>query len=193
MRTAEIARKTKETDITLRLDLDGTGKVDIDTGIGFFNHMLTAFAVHSGIDLSVVCRGDLEVDGHHTVEDIGIVLGQAVAEALGDKAGILRYGSFYVPMDEALAFCAMDISGRPFLVFNAAFHDQRIGEFDTCLCEEFFRAFAFNSCITLHLRSEYGKNDHHICEALFKAAAHAFRAAITQNADGSVLSSKGVL
>ncbi|MBR6102171.1 MAG: imidazoleglycerol-phosphate dehydratase HisB [Ruminococcus sp.] len=193
MRTAEIARKTKETDITLRLDLDGTGKVDIDTGIGFFNHMLTAFAVHSGIDLSVVCRGDLEVDGHHTVEDIGIVLGQAVAVALGDKAGILRYGSFYVPMDEALAFCAMDISGRPFLVFNAAFHDQRIGEFDTCLCEEFFRAFAFNSCITLHLRSEYGKNDHHICEALFKAAAHAFRAAITQNADGSVLSSKGVL
>lgn len=193
MRTSEITRKTKETDIELKLDLDGSGKVSIDTGIGFFNHMLTAFAVHSGIDLSVTCRGDLEVDGHHSVEDIGIVLGKAVSEALGDKAGIMRYGFFYIPMDEALAFCSMDISGRPFLVFNAEFHDDRIGEFDTCLCEEFFRAFAFNSGITLHIREEYGKNDHHICEAIFKAAAHAFKAAITQNSDGSVLSTKGVL
>ncbi|MBR1384848.1 MAG: imidazoleglycerol-phosphate dehydratase HisB [Ruminococcus sp.] len=193
MRTSEITRKTKETDIELKLDLDGSGKVNIDTGIGFFNHMLTAFAVHSGIDLSVTCRGDLEVDGHHSVEDIGIVLGKAVSEALGDKAGILRYGSFYIPMDEALAFCSMDISGRPFLVFNADFHDERIGEFDTCLCEEFFRAFAFNAGITLHIREEYGKNDHHICEAIFKAVAHAFKAAITQNSDGSVLSTKGVL
>ena len=193
MRTSEITRKTKETDIELKLDLDGSGKVSIDTGIGFFNHMLTAFAVHSGIDLSVTCRGDLEVDGHHSVEDIGIVLGKAVSEALGDKAGIMRYGFFYIPMDEALAFCSMDISGRPFLVFNAEFHDDRIGEFDTCLCEEFFRAFAFNSGITLHIREEYGKNDHHICEAIFKAAAHAFKAAITQNSNGSVLSTKGVL
>lgn len=193
MRTAEISRKTKETDIQIRLDLDGTGKVSIDTGIGFFNHMLTAFAVHSGIDLSVVCRGDLEVDGHHSVEDIGIVLGKAVAQALGDKAGIMRYGSFYIPMDEALAFCSLDISGRPFLVFNAEFRDQRIGEFDTCLCEEFFRAFAFNSGITLHIREEYGKNDHHICEAIFKAVAHAFKAAVKTNEDGSVLSTKGVL
>lgn len=193
MRAAEISRKTKETDIQIRLDLDGSGKVSIDTGIGFFNHMLTAFAVHSGIDLSVVCRGDLEVDGHHSVEDIGIVLGKAVSQALGDKAGIMRYGSFFIPMDEALAFCSLDISGRPFLVFNADFTDQRIGEFDTCLCEEFFRAFAFNAGITLHIREEYGKNDHHICEAIFKAAAHAFKAAIKTNEDGSVLSTKGVL
>ena len=193
MRASEISRKTKETDIRLRLDLDGTGKVSIDTGIGFLNHMLTAFTVHSGIDLSVVCRGDLEVDGHHSVEDIGIVLGKAVAEALGDKAGIRRYGSAYIPMDEALAFCSLDISGRPFLVFNADFSDPRIGEFDTCLCEEFFRAFAFNSGITLHIRKEYGKNDHHICEAIFKAVAHAFKDAVKSNEDGTVLSTKGVL
>lgn len=193
MRTAEISRKTKETDIQIRLDLDGSGKVSIDTGIGFLNHMMTAFAVHSGIDLSVVCRGDLEVDGHHSVEDIGIVLGKAVSQALGDKAGIMRYGSAFIPMDEALAFCSLDISGRPFLVFNAQFSDQRIGEFDTCLCEEFFRAFAFNSGITMHIREEYGKNDHHICEAIFKAAAHAFKAAIKTNDDGRVLSTKGVL
>ena len=193
MRASEISRKTKETDIQLRLDLDGTGKVSVDTGIGFLNHMLTAFAVHSEIDLSVVCRGDLEVDGHHSVEDIGIVLGKAVAEALGDKAGIKRYGSVYIPMDEALAFCSLDISGRPFLVFKADFKDQRIGEFDTCLCEEFFRAFAFNSGITLHIREEYGSNDHHICEAIFKAVAHAFKEAVRTNEDGSVLSTKGVL
>ena len=193
MRASEISRKTKETDIQLRLDLDGTGKVSVDTGIGFLNHMLTAFAVHSEIDLSVVCRGDLEVDGHHSVEDIGIVLGKAVAEALGDKAGIKRYGSVYIPMDEALAFCSLDISGRPFLVFKADFKDQRIGEFDTCLCEEFFRAFAFNSGITLHIREEYGSNDHHICEAIFKAVAHAFKEAVRTNEDGSVLSTKGVM
>ncbi|MBR6873572.1 MAG: imidazoleglycerol-phosphate dehydratase HisB [Ruminococcus sp.] len=193
MRTAEINRKTKETDIRVKLDLDGSGKVSIDTGIGFFNHMMTAFAVHSGIDLELVCRGDLEVDGHHSVEDIGIVLGKAISEALGDKAGIARYGSAFIPMDEALAFCSLDISARPFLVFKADFHDQRIGEFDTCLCEEFFRALAFNSGITMHIREEYGSNDHHICEAIFKAAAHAFKRAIVTNADGSVLSTKGVL
>ncbi len=193
MRASEISRKTKETDIQIKLDLDGTGKVSINSGIGFFDHMLTAFAVHSGIDLTVICHGDLEVDGHHSVEDIGITLGKAVAEALGDKAGIMRYGSFYIPMDEALAFCSLDISGRPFLVFSADFHDQRVGEFDTCLCEEFFRAFAFNAGITLHIREEYGKNDHHICEAIFKAAAHAFKAAVSRNSDGSVLSTKGVL
>ncbi|MBR4554587.1 MAG: imidazoleglycerol-phosphate dehydratase HisB [Ruminococcus sp.] len=193
MRTAEKTRKTKETDIEVKLDLDGSGKVHIDTGIGFFNHMLTAFAVHSGIDLSITCRGDLEVDGHHSVEDVGIVLGKAVGEALGDKAGIERYGNFYVPMDEALAFCAMDISGRPYLLFNADFHDERIGEFDTCLCEEFFCAFAFNAGITLHIRESYGKNDHHICEAIFKAVAHALKAAIKVNSDGSTLSTKGVL
>ncbi|MBO5575018.1 MAG: imidazoleglycerol-phosphate dehydratase HisB [Ruminococcus sp.] len=192
MRTATIERKTRETDIKLTVDLDGSGKTQIDTGIGFFDHMLTAFAVHSGIDLTVKCDGDLYVDAHHSVEDIGICLGKAFAQALGDKAGIARYGSAYVPMDEALAFCSLDISGRAFLVFNAQFSDDRIGQFDTCLTEEFFRAFAFNSAITLHIREEYGKNDHHICEAIFKAVAHALKQALAQNG-GQVLSTKGVL
>ena len=192
MRTATIERKTRETDIKLTVDLDGSGKTQIDTGIGFFDHMLTAFAVHSGIDLTVKCDGDLYVDAHHSVEDIGICLGKAFAQALGDKAGIARYGSAYVPMDEALAFCSLDISGRAFLVFNAQFSDDRIGQFDTCLTEEVFRAFAFNSAITLHIREEYGKNDHHICEAIFKAVAHALKQALAQNG-GQVLSTKGVL
>lgn len=192
MRISEIKRKTKETDIFVRVDLDGSGKVDINSGIGFFDHMLTAFGVHSGIDLTVKCDGDLYVDGHHSVEDIGICLGKAFGEALGDKGGIARYGSAYVPMDEALAFCSLDISGRPFLVFDAEFHDDRIGQFDTCLSEEFFRAFAFNSGITLHIREEYGKNDHHITEAIFKAVAHALKDAMTETGKG-VLSTKGVL
>lgn len=192
MRTAKIERKTKETDITLSVDLDGKGQVSIDTGIGFFDHMLTALAVHSGVDMTVKCNGDLNVDGHHSVEDIGICLGKAFAEALGDKSGIARYGSAYVPMDESLAFCSLDISGRAFLVFNASFSDDRIGEFDTCLTEEFFRAFAFNAGITLHIRQEYGKNDHHICEAIFKAVAHALKQALASNG-GGVLSTKGVL
>jgi imidazoleglycerol-phosphate dehydratase len=192
MRTAQISRKTKETDINLSVDLDGNGSVSIDTGIGFFDHMLTALAVHSGVDMTVKCKGDLNVDGHHSVEDIGICLGKAFAEALGDKAGIARYGSAFVPMDEALAFCALDISGRAFLVFDASFSDDRIGEFDTCLAEEFFRAFAFNAGITLHIKEEYGKNDHHICEAIFKAVAHALKQALASNG-GAVLSTKGVL
>ncbi len=192
MRTAQIDRKTRETDITLSIDLDGKGNVSVDTGIGFFDHMLTALAVHCGIDLTVKCQGDLYVDAHHTVEDTGICLGKAFAQALGDKSGIARYGSAYVPMDEALAFCSLDISGRAFLVFNAQFSEDRIGQFDTCLTEEFFRAFAFNAGITLHIREEYGKNDHHICEAIFKAAAHALKQAIAVNG-GAVLSTKGVL
>ena len=192
MRIGEIKRKTKETEISVFVKLDGEGKVNIDTGIGFFDHMLTAFGVHSGIDLAVECFGDLKVDGHHTVEDVGIVIGQAFAKALGDKAGIERYGSAFVPMDESLAFCSLDISGRPFLVFDADFHDDRIGEFDTCLSEEFFRAFAFNSGITLHIKEEYGKNDHHITEAIFKAVAHALKQAIKVTSD-KVLSTKGVL
>lgn len=192
MRTAQIDRKTRETDIALSIDLDGKGNVSVDTGIGFFDHMLTALAVHCGIDLTVKCQGDLYVDAHHTVEDTGICLGKAFAQALGDKSGIARYGSAYVPMDEALAFCSLDISGRAFLVFNAQFSDDRIGQFDTCLTEEFFRAFAFNAGITLHIREEYGKNDHHICEAIFKAAAHALKQAIAVNG-GAVLSTKGVL
>lgn len=191
MRNAEINRKTKETDITVKLDLDG-GNVDISTGIGFFDHMLTAFAVHGGMGLTVKATGDLQVDGHHTVEDVGIVLGKAFKEAIGDMKGIARYGTAFIPMDEALGFASIDISGRPFLVFNAEFSDDRIGEFDTCLAEEFFRAFAFNAGVTLHLKCEYGKNDHHIAETLFKAAAHAVKAA--KAVSGSeILSTKGVL
>lgn len=193
MRTSEISRKTKETDISVTLALDGSGTADIQTGIGFFDHMLTALAVHGGFDLTVRCAGDLNVDGHHSVEDVGICLGQALGQALGDKAGIVRYGSAYIPMDEALGFCAVDVSGRPFLVFRAAFTNERIGDYETCLTEEFMRAFAFNAGITLHLNAEYGKNDHHITEALFKALAHALKQAVAENADGAALSTKGVL
>lgn len=192
MRIAQIKRKTKETDIEVFVKLDGEGKVNIDTGIGFFDHMLTAFGVHGGMDLEIECNGDLNVDGHHTVEDVGIVLGQAFAKALGDKSGIARYGTAFAPMDEALVMCSLDISGRPFLVFNADFHDDRVGEYDTCLSEEFFRAFAFNAGITLHIREEYGKNDHHITEAMYKAVAHALKDAVNLNGTG-VLSTKGVL
>lgn len=191
MRTAEINRKTKETDISVKLDLDG-GNADVSTGIGFFDHMLTAFAVHGGMGLTVKAVGDLQVDGHHTVEDVGIVLGKAFREALGDMKGIARYGTAFIPMDEALGFASIDISGRPFLVFNAEFSDDKIGDFDACLAEEFFRAFAFNAGVTLHLKCEYGKNDHHIAEALFKAAAHAIKSAKTVSGS-EILSTKGVL
>ena len=192
MRNAEITRKTKETDIAVKLELDGSGKTDISTGIGFFDHMLTAFAVHGGMDLTVKVKGDLYVDGHHSVEDTGIVLGKAFAQAIGDMKGIKRYGTAFIPMDEALGFASLDISGRPYLVFNASFSDDRIGEFDTCLTEEFFRAFAFNAGITLHMKCEYGKNDHHIAEALFKAAAHALKDA-KEISGNEILSTKGVL
>lgn len=192
-RTAEITRKTKETDITLSLDLDEGGKVSINTGVGFLDHMLTALAVHGGFSLTVKCDGDLYVDGHHTTEDIGIVLGKAFAQALGDKAGIMRYGSAFIPMDEALAFCALDISARPFLVFNAQFTNAMIGQYDSCLTEEFMRAFAFNAGITLHLRCEYGSNDHHKTEALFKALAYALKTAVKRNTDGTAVSTKGML
>lgn len=192
-RTAEITRKTKETDISVKLDLDGGAHADISTGIGFLDHMLTALAVHGGFSLEVAAKGDLYVDGHHTAEDVGIVLGMAFKEALGDKSGIMRFGSAFVPMDESLAFCALDISARPFLVFNAQFTNERVGEFDTCLTEEFMRSFAFNAGITLHLRCEYGSNDHHKIEALFKALAYALKTAVKRNTDGSVVSTKGVL
>ena len=192
MRESTIVRKTKETDITISLCLDG-GEIQIDTGIGFLDHMLTAFAMHGGFGLTVKAKGDLEVDCHHTVEDTGIVLGQAFSQALKDKTGIKRYGSFFVPMDEALAFCAVDISGRPFLVFDASFSEERVGGFDTCMTEEFMRAFAFHAGITLHERIEYGKNAHHMIEGLFKAAAHALQIAVTRTESGSVLSTKGAL
>lgn len=192
MRTAQISRKTKETDITLILNLDGTGNNSISTGIGFFDHMLTAFAVHSGIDMKLDVKGDLNVDGHHTVEDTGIVIGQAFRLAIGDMKGISRYGTSYIPMDESLGFACLDISNRPFLVFNGEFNDDRVGEFDTCLTEEFFRAFAFNAGITLHIKKEYGKNDHHSIEAIFKAVAHALKQA-KQIIGNEILSTKGVI
>lgn len=191
MRKAEIARKTKETEIELTLDLDG-GTRSIETGIGFFDHMLDSFAVHAGFGLAVRCKGDLAVDGHHTVEDTGIVLGQALSRCLGDKAGIARFGQAFVPMDEALGFCALDISGRPFLVYNAPMPQPMCGQYDTCLTVEFMRALAVNAGLTLHLKAEYGDNAHHITEALFKALARALRQAVTVTG-GGVLSAKGVL
>lgn len=191
MRNCTEQRKTKETDIAVSLSLDG-GAVSVSTGIGFFDHMLNAFAVHGGFGLQIEARGDLFVDCHHTVEDVGIVLGKAFARALGDKSGIARYGSFSIPMDEALAFASVDISGRPFLVFHADFRQERVGDFDTCMVEEFMRAFAMNAGITLHLRVEYGMNSHHEIEALFKALAHALRVAAAQTESG-VLSTKGSL
>lgn len=192
MRTAEQSRETRETQISIRLALDG-GETKIQTGIGFFDHMLQAFATHGGFGLQVQVQGDLFVDGHHTVEDTGIVLGRAFRQALGDRSGIARFGSFYVPMDETLAFAAVDVSGRPFLVFQAEFPQQLVGAYDACLTEEFFRAFAMNAELTLHTRVEYGNNSHHMIEAMFKAVAHALRLAVAETTPGQVLSTKGSL
>ena len=193
IRTGETRRETKETDIYVFVQLDGRGSADIDTGIGFFDHMLTAFSVHSGISMTVKVKGDLYVDCHHTVEDTGTALGQAIGQALGTKSGIVRYGTFYIPMDESLAMCSLDISNRPFLVFNAEFTNQSCGQYDLCMTEEFFRAFAFNAGITMHINLLYGTNDHHKAEAIYKAVAHALKAAAEYNPDGSTLSTKGVL
>lgn len=192
-RTSEITRKTNETDISVKLNVDGNGKAEIDTGIGFFDHMLNSLTVHGGFDLTVSCCGDLNVDGHHSVEDVGICIGKAFSETLGDKSGIMRFGTAFVPMDEALAFCSLDISARPFLVFDAHFDNEKIGDYESCLTEEFMRAFAFNAGITLHLRIEYGKNDHHKTEALFKALAYALKQAARLNAYGSAISTKGAI
>lgn len=191
MRKAEITRQTKETDISVFIDLDAGAKAQIDTGIGFFDHMLTAFAIHSNISLEVNCNGDLLVDCHHSIEDTGIVIGQAIAKALDKKQGIARYGTTYIPMDEALGFCTLDISNRPYLVFDAEFASEKIGDMDTQMVEEFFRALSVWAGITLHLKVCYGKNDHHKVEALFKAFAHAFKDAIAET--DSTLSTKGVL
>ena len=192
MRTSNIQRNTKETKINIELNIDG-GEVEVSTGIGFFDHMLTAFGVHGGFGLRVEVKGDLEVDTHHTAEDTGIVLGKAFKEALGDMSGIERYGSFSIPMDESLAQVSLDISNRPFLVFNAKFEQELCGDYETCVTEEFWRAFAMNSGITLHINVPYGTNAHHQIEAIFKAVAHALRIAVTKNSDGTVLSTKGVL
>lgn len=193
MKHGLVERKTRETEVSFEVTIDGKGIADISTGIGFFDHMLTALSVHSGISMNIKCQGDLYVDGHHTVEDTGIVLGQALSQALGDKSGIVRYGSAYIPMDEALGFCSLDISNRPFLVFNGEFTNQMIGEYDTCLTEEFFRAFAVNAGITLHVNMVYGKNDHHKCESVFKAVAHALKMAVKETGSGETLSTKGGL
>jgi imidazoleglycerol-phosphate dehydratase len=195
MRQASITRTTRETDITVTVDLDGTGRSDIATGVGFFDHMLDQVARHGMVDLTVRAAGDLHIDMHHTVEDVGISLGQALKAALGDCRGITRYADVHVPMDEALTRAALDISGRPFLVFSAPFSRDKIGAFDTELVEEFFRAVAVNAGMTLHLATLYGSNNHHIAEGAFKAFARALRVAVAidpRRAD-VVPSTKGVL
>ncbi len=194
-RTATVARKTAETDITATLSLDGTGQARIATGIGFLDHMLHALARHALLDLDLVATGDLHIDFHHTTEDCGIVLGQALARALGDKRGIRRYGHSILPMDEALAEAALDISARPFLAWSVPFARPKVGEMDTELFEEFFRAFAFNAGITLHVTLKAGTNAHHVAEACFKAVARALRMAVEPDprTPGAIPSTKGRL
>ncbi len=193
-RIAEIQRKTKETDIFVTLDLDGTGKSEISTGIGFFDHMLEGFSRHGFFDLKCQVKGDLHVDGHHTVEDTGIVLGQAIAKALGDKQGICRYGSFILPMDETLVLCAVDLCGRPYLNFDAAFPVERVGELDTQLVREFFYALSYSAGMNLHIKLLDGINAHHMIEAMFKAFGKALDQAVSMDSRISdVLSTKGSL
>ena len=195
MRVGKIERKTNETNITLSLCLDGKGENQINTGCGFFDHMLTLFASHSGYDLNVYCKGDVEVDYHHTVEDVGIALGQAFFAALGDKKGICRYGDIILPMDETLILCALDISGRDYLAFDSSFPSSKVGDFDTELCEEFFRAFVRCAGITLHIKKMAGTNTHHIIEGIFKAFARALAKAtkIDESKKDVIPSSKGVI
>lgn len=191
MRQAEISRKTKETDVRVSLNLDG-GAITVDTGIGFFDHMLHALLFYAGFGGTITCKGDLYVDGHHSVEDVGITLGMALKEALGDKIGIVRFAHSYVPMDESLEFCAIDVSGRPYLVMNAPMPQPMIGDYDSCLTKEFMQAFSMNSGITLHLGSEYGENAHHITEGLFKAMGLSLKTAVCEESD-QVTSTKGAL
>ena len=193
MRSFETTRNTAETDIFLSLNLDGTGKSSIDTGCGFLNHMLTLFAAHGKFDLTVKCAGDIDVDDHHSVEDIGIVLGQAFQAALGDKRGITRYGSFLLPMDEALIQTAVDISGRSCLCYGLEIPTQKIGTFDTELVEEFFLGFTRNCPMSLHIRQLAGKNSHHIVEGAFKSVARSLKAAVALDGTNEIPSTKGVL
>ena len=193
MRTCKMTRKTAETDICLELNLDGTGRSSIDTGVGFLNHMLTLFAAHGKFDLTVVCRGDTEVDDHHSVEDIGICLGTAFRETLGDKRGITRYGSFLLPMDEALILCAVDLSGRSCLCDELEIPTQKIGTFDTELVEEFLLGFVRSCPMSLHLRQLAGKNAHHIVEGAFKGLGRALKQAVALDGSGEIPSTKGVL
>jgi imidazoleglycerol-phosphate dehydratase len=195
MREASVSRRTAETDVAVAVALDGTGKAEISTGIGFLDHMLELLARHALIDLTVRVTGDLQVDQHHTTEDAGIALGQAVAQALGDKKGIARYACIHLPMDETLSRVALDISGRPFLVFRTAFPTEKVGAFDTELVREFFQAFAMNAGITLHVETLYGENSHHIAESCFKGLARALRhaVAVDPREAGRVPSTKGTL
>lgn len=193
-RQAVVERRTRETDIAVTLELDGAGRADIDTGIGFFDHMLEGFARHGLFDLTVRCKGDLQVDSHHTIEDTGIALGTALLQALGDKAGIVRYGSCLLPMDETLALCAVDLGGRPYFVYDAAFAAPACGGMDTQMAREFFYAVSYSAAMNLHLKVLYGENDHHKLEALFKAFAKALSAAVRQDPRiEGVLSTKGSL
>nr|WP_321360261.1 imidazoleglycerol-phosphate dehydratase HisB [uncultured Hyphomonas sp.] len=194
-RTATVSRKTKETDISVTVDLDGTGKSDIQTGIGFFDHMLESFSKHSAIDLTVRCDGDLHIDMHHSVEDTGIVIGQAILKALGDFAGITRFGTAYIPMDETLSRASLDLCKRPYLVWKVPFTRDKIGEMDTELFKEFFHALSGNGGMCLHVENLYGENCHHIAESCFKATARALRAAVTVDPrlGGQPASTKGSL
>jgi len=193
-RTAKVYRKTGETQIELKLNLDGEGRESIDTPAFFLNHMLTLFSRHALLDLELKGTGDVEVDYHHLVEDVGIALGEALYKALGDKKGICRYGSFYVPMDESLAFCSIDISGRPFLYFKADFTKDKVGDFDVELAEEFFRGFVNNARLTMHIEVIRGENTHHMIEALFKAFARSLRIAVALDSkEKGIPSTKGIL
>lgn len=193
-RRGKLTRKTSESDIAVEVNLDGSGKYDINTGIGFFDHMLNQLSRHSFMDLKVLSIGDIEVDCHHTIEDTGIVLGKCINAALGDKSGIRRYGTSYVPMDESLAFVSMDLSGRPYLVFDCSFESEKVGSMDTEMVEEFFRALCVNAGITLHMKVLYGKNTHHKIEALFKAFGRALtEAASFDSRITGIMSTKGSL
>jgi len=195
MRKGSVKRTTKETDVEVAIDLDGEGRASIATGIGFLDHMLDLLARHSRIDIAVKAKGDLHIDQHHTTEDVGIALGQALRQALGDMKGVTRYADVHLPMDEALTRVALDISGRPFLVFKVEFGRAKIGEFDTALVQEWFQAFAVNAALTLHVATLYGSNDHHIAESCFKGLARALRAAVAidPRAANEVPSTKGTL
>ncbi|MDF2673967.1 MAG: hisB [Clostridiales bacterium] len=194
MREAKINRKTKETDIDIELNIDGKGSSKIDTGIGFLDHMLDLMTKHGFMDLSIKCKGDTYVDDHHTVEDIGISLGKGFKEAVGDKKGITRYATIFTPMDEALSMISLDISGRSYLQFNVNFEKDKVGNFDTELVEEFFRAFAFNAEVTLHINIQYGKNTHHIIESIFKGFGRAIdKGTRVQDRIEGVMSTKGIL
>lgn len=195
MRTSSIERNTKETKIKMTLNLDGSGKANIQTGIGFMDHMLELFAFHGSFDLNIVCQGDIQVDSHHTVEDLGIVLGMCINEALGDKKGITRYGQMSIPMDEAMVTTTLDLSGRPYLVYNAVLPMPILGQYETEMTKEFFKAVSDQSLMTLHVYENYGENTHHIIEAMFKSFARALKQAVfidEMNKD-KIISSKGVL